>query len=126
MTFDETLEQHLNAIRTKDFAAFAETVPQQGELSLILLNGKLLDNAEDFIELNRDWFTDPDWSAQIKLVRKVAGEDLGFALVEVDYHDVDRQGQPVHHTYFLSLIFRRHEDGRWLLTHDQNTGISGA
>ena len=39
MTFDDVLDTHLKAIQTKDFEAFLTTVPQQGELTLLLANG---------------------------------------------------------------------------------------
>ena len=124
MTFDDVLDKHLNAIQTKNFEAFLDTVPHQGELTLLLANGRLMTTAEEFVALNREWFADPDWSLQITLIRKFTGADLGFALVEVNYHDIDRSGNPIDKPYYLNLIFRRHADGRWLLTHDQNTDKS--
>jgi ketosteroid isomerase-like protein len=122
MSFDQTLEQHINALQTKNLDVFLETVPHTGDLTLILLNGRLIASAEEFVAMHREWFGDPDWAMAITVIRKVVGSDLGFALLDVAYDDVDREGQPIHKTYFLQVVFRRHEDGRWLLTHDQNTG----
>lgn len=122
MSFEQTLNQHINALQTKHLESFLETVPHTGDLTLILLDGRLIARAEEFVAMHHEWFSDPDWSMAITVVRTVVGADLGFALLDVAYDDVDREGKPIHKTYFLQVVFRRHENGRWLLTHDQNTG----
>lgn len=120
-TFEQVLEKHIKALQEKNIDLFLETVPQNGEFSLILPNGKLIKTAEEFVEFNQDWFSDPDWKMQIELVRVVGGADLGFALLDVDYSDKNQHGEPIHKTFYLHLVFRRHENGEWLLVHDQNT-----
>lgn len=121
MSFEETLAKHIGALRAKNLEAFLETVPQTGEFSLILPNGKLIATAEEFITFNRDWFADPDWSMKIDMVRQAAGTEIGFALLDVIYLDRDREGKPIQKSFYLNLIFQRDVTGRWLLTHDQNT-----
>jgi ketosteroid isomerase-like protein len=124
MSFEQTLEKHLQALREKNIDAFLETVPQTGEFSLILPNGKLLNTAEEFVEFNQDWFGDPDWSMKIDIVRQMVGEEIGFALLDVIYSDRDREGKAIQKSFYLNLIFQRDASGQWLLTHDQNTDKS--
>ncbi len=124
MNFEQTLEKHIKALQEKNIGAFLETIPEQGEFSLILPNGKMISTAEEFVAFNRDWFGDPDWTMQITIVRKFGGADMGFALLDVAYSDRDREGKPINKSFYLNLIFRRVADGHWLLTHDQNTDKS--
>jgi len=41
-------------------------------------------------------------------------------LLDVDYTDLDQQGNKVALSYYLNLTFKR-VDEEWLLIHDQNT-----
>ena len=121
-SFGGALERHLDALRSKDIDVFLETLPQDGPLTLILPNGKLLSNAQDVIAFHRDWFADEDWSIETHVLRTIVGSEVAAALVRVEYNDLDRQGKPISQTYFLNIIFQRQDD-RWLLVHDQNTTI---
>jgi ketosteroid isomerase-like protein len=120
MTFQQTLTAHLNAITTRDYAAFVATVTQGDELTLILPTGKLLSSRAEVLDFMANWFADPDWQIQFEPVRTVETAEMGMALLLVNYTDRDLDGQPYALRYYLNLLFAN-EAGVWRLVHDQNT-----
>lgn len=121
--FTQTLDKHLKALQEKNLTSFLETINQHGELSLVFPNGRLLTGAAEVIDFHREWFSDPDWSIQAEIVRKLETSELAFALLRVIYDDVNHAGQPISKHFFLNLIFQRQGEN-WLLVHDQNTDIA--
>jgi hypothetical protein len=55
MSFRETLEEHLRAIRGRDLPALVATLPADA-LVLITADGRLERSVSRFLELHRDWF----------------------------------------------------------------------
>lgn len=121
--FDCTVEKHLDAIQAQDFDSFAETMPEEGPVSLILPDGRYFDDTQVFLNLMRGWFDQGGWTFNYEVIRKVVGSDLGLVLLLVSYDEADRDGKPYHIDHYLNLVFRKEGD-RWLLAHDQNTGIT--
>lgn len=120
MNFEETLEKHLTAVRTRDLESFLETVAKDGTLTVILPNGRLLTDFSEIEELHHDWFGDGDWRMHYEVVSTHEAEGFGTALLKVRYLDVDAHGDPYEMHYFLFLVFE-HRGSEWLLIHDQNT-----
>jgi uncharacterized protein (TIGR02246 family) len=116
-TFRDTLERHLQAIRERDLAGLAETVSPDA-LVLITAEGKLARSAAEFLELHRGWFAGGKWSLDAKPVEIFESEDLGVAVLELDY----REEPSTRSHSFLTLVFQ-HRDGRWLMVQDQNTPV---
>lgn len=124
MDFRETLEKHLRAIRTRDLPALVETLPA-GPLTLIMADGRLVESADEFVALHRDWFRSDTWSLAAEVVSVIEGHDLGLAVVHLDYRDRPADGEPVHQASYLTLAFQKQAD-RWVMVHDQNTPIQRA
>lgn len=118
MEFAEAVDKHLAAIDARDLAGYLATV--HDDVTLIMMNGRVLRGRDEVGEFHRDWFGDPDWSWQLSPVHSVETGDTGVAVFAVDYRDLDRDGRPYTMSYLLSLTFARDGDG-WLLLHDQNT-----
>lgn len=124
MSFKATLAAHLTAIQTRDLAAFAATLTTTADCTLILPNGQLITGRDAVLDFHRAWFADPDWRLSLQPVRQLEAADLGLALFEVTYDDLDASGQPYQLRYYLSLLFAN-EAGEWRLVHDQNTLCPG-
>jgi uncharacterized protein (TIGR02246 family) len=116
--FAEAVQHHLAAVTERDLDGYLATV--HPDASLIMPNGRLIEDRDAVATFHRDWFDDPDWSWMLSPVRTTTAGDTGVALVAVEYHDVDGSGHPYVLTYLLSLTFAQ-ADGGWLLLHDQNT-----
>ena len=121
MTFRETLDKHLRAIRERDLKAFRETLPAD-DLILIMSNGRLVRSAAEVVELHRGWFEQTTWSLATTLLGLRETPDLGVAVLHLDYRDQAPDGLPVQETSYLTLVFAR-QDGKWVMVQDQNTPI---
>jgi uncharacterized protein (TIGR02246 family) len=117
-TFGAAVERHLAAVSGRDLDGYLATV--HDDVSLVSLDGRLVEGRGAVGELHRDWFADPDWSWRLTPLRAGTAGDTGVALFAVGYDDVDRSGTPYTTQYLLGLTFARHH-GAWLLVHDQNT-----
>lgn len=115
------IARHLTAVERRDLAAFSETI--HPDAIAVLPTGARLEGADKIIEFHRGWFTDKDWTQQLKLLR-MSGDDVALsALYEVEYHDVDEQGGEINKRYLLGLVFVKGKDGQWLMFHDQCTPL---
>ncbi|WP_203249251.1 YybH family protein [Sporosarcina beigongshangi] len=121
MDFNQALEQHIQAIVEKDIVSFADTI-HKTRITLILPNGKLIQNREEFIQFNEDWFSDQDWTITYDVVKLQESKEMSFAVMLIHYDDLDEEGKPYHQDYYLHLVFEK-DNGEWLLTYDQNTFI---
>jgi ketosteroid isomerase-like protein len=119
-TLKEAVAFHLQTITNRNLEAFQKTVVQDGRLRVILPNGQLLKNFSEIITFHQNWFADPDWSMNVNIQQSIQTAAMGYVFCDVVYHDLDQEGQPYQLTYWLTLTFI-HEEGRWLLIHDQNT-----
>ena len=118
MEFAEAVERHLDTVAERDLDGYLSTVHE--DVSLISPDGRLVEGRAAVGDFHRDWFDDPDWSWVLTPLRSTAAAGTGVAVFAVEYHDLDRAGQPYTMRYLLSLTFAR-QDGAWLLIHDQNT-----
>ncbi|MEM7030063.1 MAG: nuclear transport factor 2 family protein [Chloroflexota bacterium] len=125
MTFEDTLQEHLSAIENRDLEAFMSTIANDGTLTIILPNGTILDDYQKIIDFHKGWFDDPDWSLALTPIRQWQSDQVGMAIFNVIYHDLDAEGNPYQLAYILSLIFAKQGQG-WLLVHDQNTMLPAA
>lgn len=121
MTFRETLDAHLRAIRERDLPALAATLPED-ELVLVMADGKIVRRVSEFLELHRGWFASKTWALAAEPVHVRETPDLGIAVLHLDYRDAPANGQRVHETSILTLAFARRGD-RWVMVHDQNTPV---
>ena len=65
MTFRETLDRHLQAIRNRDLSGLVETLPPD-ELVLITSDGRLVRAVSEFIAMHRGWFAESSWTLDVR------------------------------------------------------------
>ncbi|HEX2026144.1 MAG TPA: nuclear transport factor 2 family protein [Actinomycetota bacterium] len=121
MTFRESLDRHLEAIRRRAVHALAETVDAD-EVVLVTADGDVSTDPERFLELHREWFATDGWTLDAELLHTREVGDLATAVLRLDYRE-DRPDGSRRQESILSLVFRR-RDGRWVLVQDQNTPIA--
>jgi len=117
-SFEETLKWHLEAIQTRCLDMLMQTV--DSEVSLIMGNGAWYSGSEAFQKVHEDWFSDTDWRLEACVKKREESSEQATVLFEVIYHDLDSQGQEVHFSYWLTLVFQKKSTG-WKLCFDQNT-----
>jgi hypothetical protein len=122
MTFTETLDKHLRAIQDRDLTALTETLPDDGDLVLIMADGRLVRTVREFIDLHRAWFASPTWALAAAPVQTLEAPGLGVAVLRLDYRDAPAGGAPIHETSYLTLVFAL-RGPRWVLVQDQNTPV---
>jgi hypothetical protein len=121
MTFRETLERHLRALRERDLPALIETLPPD-ELTLITSDGRLVRTTTEFLDMHRGWFAETTWTLDATVVSLYESPEVGVVVLHLDYRD-EKPGQaPIREESYLSLVFALRE-GRWVMVQDQNTPI---
>lgn len=119
MTFKETLELHLEAVRNRDIDTLITTLPKEGEETILILpNGSMDRSRDSFVEGHIEWFSDKSWRQDIEILNIIESKEMGLATVKYDYV-VDEK---VLSTALLTLVFKL-VDNNWVLVHDQNTPI---
>ena len=121
MTFRETLDRHLRAIRERDLSGLIETLPAD-ELTLITSDGRLVRTTAEFIAMHRGWFAETTWSLNAVVVSLVESSEIGVAVLHLDYRDSAPGRSPLQEESYLSLVFALRQD-RWVMVQDQNTPI---
>ncbi len=106
------LEEHLAAIAARDIDRFAATVSRAPDARVIGPDGGAIVGYAAIVAAHRDWFAPAVWTFAPRILLERVSDMLGFALLEVDYHEtgVDRR-------FLLSVVFAR-EDGAWKLYFD--------
>lgn len=118
--FNLALQEHLNSIKNRDINTFAKFFSPHHSAIVILPNGTKIEGNDEIIDFHKQWFEDADWHMETKTVDCFVVENMGYALLDVEYKDMDEDGKPYQMSYFLSMIFMKTED-RWILLRDQNT-----
>ena len=114
MSFRETLQAHLDAIRNRDLEALAATVADDA-LVLITSEGRLMRTAREFLDAHRAWFQVDNWTleAAFEDIRETPG--MAVAVLRLLYREPG-----VSQASLLTLVFEKRAD-RWLMVLDQNT-----
>ena len=118
--FKHALDLHLQSITDRDISTFSEFLHPAQNSIIILPNGHMIEGYEDIINFHKGWFKDLDWRMDVKIIDTFTTQSIGYALLDIIYHDLDENGKPYELKYFLSLLFNRIDD-KWILVRDQNT-----
>ena len=125
MTFRETLDKHLRAIRERDLDALAATLSADGAMVLVMSDGRLVRSAREFLDLHRDWFGSTSWTLDAEPMALRESPDMAFATLRLAYRDRTPEGKEIREASLLTLVFAREGD-RWAMVLDQNTPIKDA
>jgi hypothetical protein len=121
MTFRETLDKHLRAIRERDLPSFVETLPDE-TLTLVTSDGRIVESVREVVAMHRGWFESPTWSLGTEIVALDETPQMGRVTILLDYRDKAPDGGQTRQASVLTLVFTLC-DGRWVMTFDQNTPI---
>jgi hypothetical protein len=124
MRFCESLERHLSAIQRRDLGELRETLSRDGMI-LITSDGRLVRNSNEFLDMHRDWFSNPAWSLKVETLSVREGARLALAVLKLDYSEPASEKPAVHQSSYLTLVFAQ-RNGRWELILDQNTPCRNA
>jgi ketosteroid isomerase-like protein len=121
MTFRQTLDEHLRAVRERDLPALASTLSSDdGDLVLVMSDGRVVRSVREFLALHRDWFASTTWRIAAEPLAVEESPELGFATFRLEYRDQPPGGKSLHELSVLTLAFARRQ-GRWVMVFDQNT-----
>lgn len=119
MTFIETLNTHLKAVKERDLETLVSTMPPEGgETVLILPHGSINKSRDHFVSGHKEWFADQSWNQEFEIVNTIETAEMGVATVRYTYIE---EGQSPWNA-LLGLVFQK-MNNRWVLVHDQNTVI---
>ncbi|MCL2592739.1 MAG: nuclear transport factor 2 family protein [Defluviitaleaceae bacterium] len=119
-SFEDFVKLHLNAIEERNIKAFAEFLHPSQNSIIIFPNGDIIEGYENILNFHKEWFTDIDWRMDVDIIDIFTADNIGYALLDVAYHDLDEDRNPYELKYLLSLLFKKVED-KWILFRDQNT-----
>lgn len=121
-TFRAEAERFLRAVKTRDRATFDTFFDPRVAVTALLPGGKKFTDLASFLKSQDGWFAGTTGRFDAVIERTDASGDLGFLWARATYANSD-DGGPFELDIYLTFVFRR-IDGRWFLTHDQNTVVS--
>ena len=125
ITLEEAVTDYFSALQKRDLEKLSSFYKVSPETMIVMLNGSLIQGYDAIVALHAEWFSDFDWSLKYKVVQMNQFDEVGMALTEIVYQDVNDTGESVEFTYYLYLLFH-YDQGVWTLFYDQNTMIKKA
>lgn len=120
--FIMTLQKHLDAVTNKDLATLKSTMSPEGKMQLILPGTEILNSVDSFMDYHREWFQDPYWTFETKILNTEIGEKIGIAITEIIYREPDRNGLPYFNRMVVSYGLEK-IDGKWYIIKDHASSI---
>ena len=117
--FDKALQCHLDTIANRDLDAFKKHLTQSDTLYTIVQNGHAFTTPAETIALHEEWFKDPNWIWEGRVIHKVVGEDMAMVLIKYEYR-AKAKDKPF--STWLTYVFQL-EDNEWRIIHDHNTAL---
>ncbi|MDZ4727501.1 MAG: nuclear transport factor 2 family protein [Leptospira sp.] len=117
--FDHALQDFLNSISNRNIETYKKYITNEKEMYTIVQNGHAFITSLELISIHEEWFKDLKWIWEGKIVRKVVGEDMSFALIKYDYQ-ITKEDPPF--SNWLTYVFRL-ENNEWRVIHDHNTAL---
>ena len=117
-----TLNQHLNAVSTKDIGALKSTLSPKGEMQLILSDDEILNSVDSFVENQAAWFQDTTWTFETRVINTKIGDRVGLAVVETIYREPIRNGLPYFNRMTISYGLEKIE-GKWYVILDHASSV---
>lgn len=112
----EALEEHLDAITSRDIDRFAATLARE-DVRFVGGDGSIIEGRENAVAAHREWFMDDAWRFEPEILW--TREEPGAACVLTRVRYIERESERHFLLYFLFV----EEDGEWKLLYDQNTPI---
>ena len=80
----------------------------------------MIEGNADILDFHKEWFKEMDWRIEYQKLNIFANGNVGYALFDITYFDIEQNGSPYELKYLLSLLFIN-VDNKWVLIRDQNT-----
>jgi ketosteroid isomerase-like protein len=119
VTFQDTLDRHLQAIKTRDLAALESTVARH-RVVVVTSDGRLVSSTRQFLQMHRDWFASNTWSLDTEQLSISESPELAIVVLKLRYTDRPDGKPAIDEQSFLTLAFAQ-QNGRWEMFFDQNT-----
>ena len=112
--FTEALNEHLDAISSRDIDRFSRTLHR--DVRLIGPTGSVIHGHDDAVAAHRGWFIEGGWVFEPSIVWTQEREGAAWALTSIRYTTA---GEGL--TRFLLFLLFVQDGGDWKLIYDQNT-----
>lgn len=120
--FVETLEKHLNAVSNKDLATLKSTMSPDGKMQLILQGSEIINSVDGFMNYHEEWFKEPNWTFETKILNTEIGDKLGIAVTQIIYREPERDGKPYFNRMIVSYGLEK-LNGKWYIIKDHASSI---
>ena len=117
-----TMEKHLAAVSNKDSASLAETLSPSGHMQLILPSTEIIPGVDGFMKYHNDWFKNPDWTFETRILNSKVGSLLAMVIVEIVYQEPLRDGKPYFNRMTVSYVLEKTE-GQWYVIKDHASSV---
>lgn len=121
-TFEATIRKDLDAVINRDLTALKSTMSPEGNMQLILPGMEIIDKVEGFMEYHKEWFADPNWTFETKVLNTEIGDTMGMAITEIVYREPERVGGPYFNRMIVSYDLKK-IDGQWYIIKDHASSI---
>jgi len=120
--FTQVMQKHLDAVTNRDLNSLKETMSPNGEMQLILPGSEIIDGVSGFMDYHKEWFTEPDWTFETKILNTEIGENLGMAITQIVYREPLRKPEPYFNRMIVSYDLKK-IDGKWYIIKDHASSI---
>ena len=119
-SFEDALDEHLNAITARDPDRFEATLA--ADVVVVDGAGRVTRGIDAVLRAHDEWFGAAErWSFAYDVVLTRETASSGFALLDVTYRNTP-ESEPAR--FLLSLLFERNADGVFSFVYDQNTPLA--
>jgi len=115
--FIEALREHIASVEAKDFRRMIKTIPSDGDLTLVLPDGKKFTTAEEFRELHEPWFNQPEWSIKFQVLFTDVASEYGIAVCEATHRKPGENDVELVHKMHVTYAFKKIDDN-WNMVMD--------
>jgi hypothetical protein len=120
--FIETMTAHLNAVTNRDLATLKSTLSPNGEMQLILPDSEIIYTVQGFMDYHVNWFSEPSWTFDTKILNTEIGDTMGMAIVEIMYKEPDRGGNPYFNRMIVSYDLKK-INHQWYIIKDHASSV---
>lgn len=118
----QLMQKHLDAVTNKDLVALSETLSPDGQMQLILPQTEIIEGVDGFLKFHENWFAQPGWTFETKVLNSEIGERLAMVVVEIVYREDDRDGKPYFNRMIVSYDLKKN-DNNWYVIKDHASSI---
>lgn len=116
------MQQHLDAVSNKDLNSLEQTMSPDDQMQLILPQTEIINGVDGFMKFHENWFAQPGWTFETKILNSEIGEQLAMMVVEIFYREADRDGKPYFNQMIVSYDLKK-IDRQWYVIKDHASSV---